>query len=203
MDLVMYSSIIAGVILVLVGIIKLPLKKFKGRKFYRAGFTLLTIVLVLAACVLFRVYILHEALIALPTLYLILMAFGETMLTYNGVYEGFGIKGLARNLILKFVAFCKRSPEDKLVKQAEKLGIAQAVESLYIIGLSKGIFEEEVQGVVKEDPKEEQKVEENATIIEENVSQVPQETVPQEQDVKVESTPSALYHYTPENGGQE
>ena len=64
MELVMYASLLTAVVLCLVGLIKLPLIRFKGRPFYKTGLTLLTIVLTLGACVLCQLYVIEEELIS-------------------------------------------------------------------------------------------------------------------------------------------
>lgn len=126
----MYSTILASIILCLVGIIKLPFKSFKGKCFYKAGLTLLTIVLTIGMCAICEAFIIGESLWSIGMLYLTLITFGEVMLTYNGVYEGFGLKQALQGLFVNFGKLLFKSPESKLTKSAEKYGLDKAIQHL-------------------------------------------------------------------------
>ena len=63
MQLFMYSSILSVIVLCLVGLIKLPLVRFKGMKFYKAGLTLLTILLTIGAVLVCQAYIICDSII--------------------------------------------------------------------------------------------------------------------------------------------
>ena len=130
MELVMYASLLTAVVLCLVGLIKLPLIRFKGRPFYKTGLTLLTIVLTLGACVLCQLYVIEEELISVGMLYLVLMTFGEVALSYNYIYEGCHIKTLFKNLFINLGNVLAKRPESKLVKSAEKYGLNEAIKHL-------------------------------------------------------------------------
>lgn len=130
MELIVNASLLAGIVLCLVGLIKLPLTKFKGQKFYKAGLTLLTIGIVIIACVLCELFILNGSIWSGEMLMLTLITFGEVMLSYNGVYEGLGLKAIAKDLFTKFQALLAKHPENKLTKSAEKYGLNEAIKYL-------------------------------------------------------------------------
>ena len=130
MELIVNASLLAGIVLCLVGLIKLPLTKFKGQKFYKAGLTLLTIGIVIIACVLCELFILNGSIWSGEMLMLTLITFGEVMLSYNGVYEGLGLKAIAKDLFTKFQALLAKKPESKLAKSAEKYGLNEAIKYL-------------------------------------------------------------------------
>ena len=141
MELIMYSSIISAIVLCVIGIIKLPLKPFKGKPFYKPGLTLLTIFVTLGLCVLCELYIIHESVFSVGMLYLLLITFGEVMLTYNGVYEGFGLKQILQDLFKNIGKLLIKSPESKLTKSAEKYGLDEAI--VYLQDLAKIKAEQE------------------------------------------------------------
>lgn len=130
MELIVNASLLAGIVLCLVGLIKLPLTKFKGQKFYKAGLTLLTIAVVIIACVLCELFIFNGSVWSIEMLMLTFITFGEVMLSYNGIYEGLGLKGIAKELFTKFEALLAKQPESKLAKSAEKYGLADAIKYL-------------------------------------------------------------------------
>lgn len=130
MELIVNASLLAGIVLCLVGLIKLPLTKFKGQKFYKAGLTLLTIAVVIVACVLCELFIFNGSVWSVEMLMLTLITFGEVMLSYNGIYEGLGVKQIAKNLFEKVCALIAKTPENKLTKIANKYGIDEAIKHL-------------------------------------------------------------------------
>lgn len=130
MELIVNASLLAGIVLCLVGLIKLPLTKFKGQKFYKAGLTLLTFAVVIVACVLCELFILNGSVWSVEMLMLTLITFGEVMLSYNGIYEGLGLKGIAKELFVKLQKLVAKHPESKLTKTAEKYGLDEAVKYL-------------------------------------------------------------------------
>ena len=152
MELIMYSSILASIILCLVGLIKLPLKAFKGKPFYKAGLTLLTIVLTIGACVICELFIIGESVWSVGMLYLLLITFGEVMLSYNGIYEGFGLKSVCQDLFTSLGKLFIKSPESKLAKSAEKYGLDKAIEHLNALAKQKA--EEEAKKLAENQPVE-------------------------------------------------
>lgn len=142
MELIMYSSIIASIVICAVGLLKIPFIKYKEKKCYKAIFTLLTIFLIIGMSVIVQLFIINEPLLSIGMLYLVLISFGETMLTYNGIYEGLGVKDLAKKLVNNIANLMAKSPESKLVKHAEKYGLNEAIEHLTMLAHKKKVQEE-------------------------------------------------------------
>ena len=127
MELIVYSSILAAIVLALVGLIKLPLIKFKGKKFYKAGLTILSMVITIAACVICQTLIICDTLLSLSFLYLLVLTIGEVALAYNKVYENLGLKELFNNLFDNIGKLMAKNPQNKLTKYAEKVGLDKAI----------------------------------------------------------------------------
>ena len=159
MNLLMYSGILSGIVLALVGIIKSPFIKFKEKKFYKPFFTALTIVLVVASCVVCELFIIEGQLFSLGMAYLTFMTLGGTMVTYNGIYEGFKVKELFKKLFALIKKLFTKTPEAKLTKQANKIGITNAIDLLNNLLNTQETKKEVVKEVKTEEPKQEVKIE--------------------------------------------
>ena len=127
MELIVYSTILATIVLTLVGIIKLPLIKFKGSKFYKAGLTILSMLITIGACIICQLCIICDTLLSLSFLYLLVLTIGEVALAYNKVYENLGIKQLCKNLFANIGKLVAKNPQNKLTKYAEKVGLDKAI----------------------------------------------------------------------------
>lgn len=151
MNLVMYSSILSSIILVFVGLVKLPLVKFKQKKWYKVTLTLFTMALVIGACLVCQKYIICANIISMDMLYLLFITFGETMVSYNGVYEGLGVKKGFNLLFKKIGELIKKAPEDKVVDYEKKLNkLTNTVNELVgKINLAKSEIQQEKQNEAK------------------------------------------------------
>ena len=127
MELIVYSTILASIVLALVGLIKLPFIKFKGSKFYKAGITILSMLITMGACVICQTLIICETILSLSFLYLLVLTIGEVALAYNKVYENLGLKQLFKNLFENIGKLLAKKPESKLTKYAEKVGLDKAI----------------------------------------------------------------------------
>lgn len=125
----MNAGIITAIVLSVVGIIKLPFNKFKEKhpKWYRAVFTLLSIVLTLGACVVNQLFIL-EVKFNFDFIILLVTAYAGVFGLYHS-YEGLGLKTLVNNLVTNIKKLANQTPDNKIAKgvaklekQAEKLG---------------------------------------------------------------------------------
>lgn len=163
MNLLMYSGILSGIVLALVGLIKSPFIKFKDKKFYKPLFTILTIVLVVAGCIVCELFVIEGELFSLGMAYLTLMTLGGTMVTYNGIYEGFKVKELFKKLFALIKKLFIKTPEAKLTKQAEKMGLTNAIDVLNNLLNTQTPKTEEVKA---EEAKEEVKTEVVAQTVE-------------------------------------
>lgn len=153
MELIMYSTILASIILCFVGLVKLPLKQYKGKAFYKAGLTLLTIFCTIGACFICEAFIIGESVWSIGCLYLLLLTFGEVMLSYNGIYEGFGLKAICQDLFTSLGKLLFKSPESKLASSAEKYGLDKAIEHLTNLAKTKAA-EEEAKRLAENQPTE-------------------------------------------------
>ena len=159
MNLLMYSGILSGIVLALVGLIKSPFIRFKEKRFYKPFFTALTIVLVVASCVVCELFIIEGKLFSLGMAYLTFMTLGGTMVTYNGIYEGFKVKELFKKLFALIKKLFTKTPEAKLTKQANKIGITNAIDLLNNLLNTQETKKEVVKEVKTEEPKQEVKIE--------------------------------------------
>lgn len=131
----MSAGIITAIVLSVIGIIKLPFNKFKTKhpKWYRAVFTLLSIVLTLGACVVNQLFILQVKLFNIDFVILLVTAYAGVFGLYHS-YEGLGLKTLVNNLVTNIKKFANQTPDNKIAKgvaklekQAEKLGFNVSV----------------------------------------------------------------------------
>ena len=122
------SSAIAAIILVIVGIIKLPLIRLKARKFYRPLLTAVTLFVYSASVVVAQVYVFSGTL---QTFEFYALA-GTTLLgvltSYNVVYEGTRLKDLVHLLFNKLALLVKSTPSSKVSKLVKKYGLEQLSE---------------------------------------------------------------------------
>lgn len=158
MDIIKYGSILASIVLLIVGLVKLPFVKFKSKKFYKAGFTIFTFLLTVGLSVLCQNYILCKEIISISMAYLLLSAIAQTFFSYNGVYEGLGLKKLVKILFEKIKELLAKNPENKLSKLANKVGLEKASELISSLVAQKEkeeeivIEEKQEEVVVKETP---------------------------------------------------
>lgn len=116
--LFMSAGVVATIVLCIVGIAKLPFKKFKEKhpKWYKAIFTILSIVLAITLSILDEKYILCGELLSFDFAILISIVFAGVFCGYGGVYEGLGVKELSRKII-ESVKTARDMAEDKKVKK--------------------------------------------------------------------------------------
>lgn len=119
--LLMTSGVLTSIILCLVGIVKLPITKFKEKKWYKPLLTIFTLILIFAVCSICQAFILCGSLLSWSFLVLCALTVSEVMVSYNGIYEGCNLKTLIHNLVEKLKELKKLSPEEKVVNKIEKL----------------------------------------------------------------------------------
>lgn len=135
--ILMSASSIAGIVLVLVGLIKTPIKRYKEAKWYRPLLTLITFTIIFACCTICELFILELPFLSFDFVWLLLGTIACTMFSYNGVYEGLGLKD-AKNKLFQHIKELKTlSPEAKAVKKVEK--VESTLINLYT--LSKEVFD--------------------------------------------------------------
>ena len=109
---------VAVVVLCLVGLLKLPFKKFKEThpKWYKAVFTILSVVIGMVLCVLDELYLLSGDLVSFEFITLVLSVMAGVFGGYGGIYEGLSVKDLTK----KLTNIAKKAMElskDKKVKE--------------------------------------------------------------------------------------
>lgn len=119
--ILMSAGSIAGIVLVLVALIKTPIMRYKEKKWYKPVLTLITFAVIFGCCVLCELFILELPLFCLDFLWLVLGTIAGVMFSYNGVYEGFGLKDAKNKLFAHIKELKQLSPEAKAVKEVDKI----------------------------------------------------------------------------------
>ena len=98
--LFMSAGVVVAIVLCVIGIIKLPFDKFKRKhpNWFKAIFTLLSIIVSGGLCVLDELYILNGKLLSIDFVILVCVVFAGVFGGYSGVYEGLGLKELMKKL---------------------------------------------------------------------------------------------------------
>lgn len=117
----MASGVLASITIVLIGLFKLLIGKFKGKCWYRPLLTILTLVISVSSCLLCEVFILELPIVSLSCLILIISTIAEVFLGYNGVYEGLNLKDGVHKLIEHLKQLKALSPEAKAVNKIEEV----------------------------------------------------------------------------------
>lgn len=114
--LFMSAGIVVTIVLAIVGIIKLPFDKFKQQhpQWYKAVFTLVSIVLSVGLAVLDELYLLQGQILSLDFAVLVCVVLAGVFAGYGGVYEGLGLKELMKK-IRKNLKKAKEIAKDKKV----------------------------------------------------------------------------------------
>ena len=118
MRIFMSASIMVTIILAVIGLLKLPFKKFKEKhpKGYKAVFTISTIVLSVGLCVIDQLFIEQGEIVSLDFATLLSATIAGVFGTYNGIYEGLSVKELFKKLaenLKKWSAVAKQKNAQK------------------------------------------------------------------------------------------
>ena len=121
-EIIMDAAAVSSIVLAIVGLIKLPFKKFKTNhpKSFRFVFFFLSLLLTGALCVLTQTYIVCGTLLSSDFIMLLISA---AMFVFGGysTYENTSLKALARKIVCSFKNFRSRHQESRVVKKMEKL----------------------------------------------------------------------------------
>lgn len=128
-EVFMCASIITAIILCVVGIIKLPFKKFKEKhpKWYRAVFCTLSLVLAVAGPVVSQLFILNGSLKSTEFVVLVVTTIAGVFGLYTS-YEGLGLKTLVQKIVSKVAELFTTFSDSKLEKVVGKEGIDKLIE---------------------------------------------------------------------------
>lgn len=143
------ASSITAIVLAFIGILKLPFKTFKEKhpKAYKVVFTLVSLVLSLGLPVIAELYIIGGSLASEEFVVLLATTVGGVFSLYNGVYEGLGLKDLAKVIATGFGTLFTKFQDSKLEKTVKKVGLEKLTE------ISKKIAAEEEAKKVAEKEK--------------------------------------------------
>lgn len=99
--LFMSAGVVVAIVLCVIGIIKLPFDNFKKNHSngYKALFTGLTFILAIGLSVLDELYILSGKLVSVDFIVLVCVVLSGVFGSYNGIYEGLGLKELVKKLV--------------------------------------------------------------------------------------------------------
>ena len=125
----MCASIIAAIILCIVGIVKLPFKTFKEKypNWYKATFCLLSIILAIVSTIIAELYILNGSLASLDFAVLIITTIAGVFGLYTS-YEGLGLKQLVKIIVEKITQLFNTYSDNKLAKIVGTVGIEKLTE---------------------------------------------------------------------------
>ena len=123
-EVFMCASIITAIILCVVGIAKLPFKKFKEnhKVAYRAIFYLLSLVLAVAGPIVSQLFILNGSLKSTEFVVLLVTTIAGVFGLYTG-YEGTALKVLVQKIVSKVAELFNTFSDSKLAKVVGKVGI--------------------------------------------------------------------------------
>lgn len=118
MRIFMSAGIMVAIILAVVGLLKLPFKKFKEKhpKGYKAVFTIITLVLCAGLCVIDQLFIEKGELLSFDFAALLSATLAGVFGTYNGIYEGLSVRELLKKLsenLMKWIADAKQKNAQK------------------------------------------------------------------------------------------
>lgn len=140
----MTSGILTSAIVILMGLFKLTIKRYKEKSWYKPLLTSITLVLTIGLCVLCEKFILEMPFMCWEFIQLLTATFAGVFLGYNGVYEGMNLKDGIHSLFAKWKELKALSPEAKAVKAVEK------VESklLDLYNTNQDAFKSVINGIV-------------------------------------------------------
>lgn len=130
-EVFMSAGIMTSIILCFVGLIKLPFKKFKEKypKWFKAVFTILSLVLTFGACVINQAFILVKPLFNLEFFVIVATTYAGVCGLYLS-YEGLGAKQLVKKLFTSIKEAVAKAPESKFKKCLDKIDIDLASQIL-------------------------------------------------------------------------
>ena len=137
----MSAGCVVAIVLCLVGILKTPFKVFKEKhpNWYKAVFTIITFVLAVGLSIVDEIYILCGSLWSIDFAVLVCVVIAGVFGGYNGIYEGVGLKTLAKTITEKSKKALEISKHEKAVKMLNK--IEDIDEAISILSARKEVKE--------------------------------------------------------------
>ena len=121
--MLMSASAITAIVLSVIGIIKLPFKKFKEvhGNWYKGVFTLLSIGISIGLCVIDELFVLKGELMSMDFVILICVVIAGVFCGYGGIYEGLGLKELVKKIIENIKVVRATAKDKKAVEFLNKI----------------------------------------------------------------------------------
>ncbi|MEG2688137.1 MAG: hypothetical protein RSA24_03105 [Clostridia bacterium] len=158
---IMYGTILATIIVCIIGIIKFPLIKYKKSNWFKPVIMATTLVLTAGSISIFYFFIMKISTIELITL--TLSTFASIYAEYNLIYEGFNVKELVKIIVGKIKEIKSIDPKSKFSKIVDKFDKSIPIEQMIAL-----LFEKQENKVVINNNEEqeaiEQTIEQEATL---------------------------------------
>lgn len=121
--MLMSASAITAIVLSVIGVIKLPFKKFKEShgNWYKGVFTLLSIAISIGLCVIDELFVLKGELMSMDFVVLICVVIAGVFCGYGGIYEGLGLKELVKKIIENIKVVRATAKDKKVVEYLNKV----------------------------------------------------------------------------------
>lgn len=129
----MSASIVVTIVLCVIGLIKLPFKKFKNNHpyGYKVLFTATSFILSIGLSILDQVYILCDEVISINFAILLATVIAGVFAGYGGIYEGLGVKQLIKKITESLKKAKEISTHEKTIKFLNKVqNIDEAIDIL-------------------------------------------------------------------------
>ena len=122
-NLFMSASVVITIVICLVGIIKSFFVKFKEKypKWYKATFTILAFILSIVLSIINELYVLQGTLLSIDFAILICVVLAGVFGSYGGIYEGLGLKNLAKKIIENIKLTRNLTKNEKVIKYLNKI----------------------------------------------------------------------------------
>lgn len=131
--LFMSAGIVTAIVLCIVGIVKLPFKGFKEKhcNWYKAMFTILSLVLAIGLSILNQQFILKGNILSVNFIILLSSVLAGVFCGYGGIYEGLGVKELVKNIVNNIKQAREIAEDEKVKEYLDKVNkIDEAIEYL-------------------------------------------------------------------------
>lgn len=129
----MSASIVVTIVLCVIGLIKLPFKKFKNNhpSGYKVLFTATSFILSIGLSILNQIYILCDEVISINFAILLATVIAGVFAGYGGIYEGLGVKQLMKKITESLKKAKEISTHEKTIKFLNKVqNIDEAIDIL-------------------------------------------------------------------------
>lgn len=119
----MSAGVVTAIVLCVMGILKLPFKKFKNSHsiWFKAIFTILSLAFSVGLSIVNQLYIIEGELLSVDFAILISVVIAGVFCGYNGVYEGLGLKDLVKTIVQNIKIARSLAENKKVVEYLNKI----------------------------------------------------------------------------------